>query len=71
MEESEIEPVDITTIAPGDFSPESWPVQPGDLTVFNPTAPLVLLFPGETRNIDDTVSRSRCTTSGRAGIPSP
>jgi len=58
MEESEIEPANITTTTPQEFSSDAWPVQPGDYTVFNPKASVALLFLGDSRIIDESFFQS-------------
>jgi tetrahydromethanopterin S-methyltransferase subunit A len=54
MEQSAIEPVNISTTTPQEFNPSFWPVQPGDYKVFDPTASIALLLLGNTKNIDST-----------------
>jgi len=58
MEESEIEPANITTTTPQGFSTDAWPVQPGDYTVFNPKASVAVLFLGDSRIIDESFFQS-------------
>jgi tetrahydromethanopterin S-methyltransferase subunit A len=52
MEDSNIEPVNIAIITPEKYDPNYWPVQPGDYTVFNPTAFLAILILGDSRIVD-------------------
>lgn len=58
LEESEIEPVNITTTTPQEFSSDAWPVQPGEYTVFNSRGPVAVLFLGASRVIDDSFLQS-------------
>ena len=53
-EQSAIEPVHISTTTPQEFNPNFWPVQPGDYTVFNPTASIAVLLLGDAGNINST-----------------
>ncbi len=52
MEESEIEPVNITTITPQELSSDFWPVQPGNYTVFNLKASIALLTLGDSNILE-------------------
>jgi len=51
-EESAIEPVNISTTTPQEFTPDSWPVQPGDYEVLNPTASIAILSLGDSHLIE-------------------
>jgi len=51
LEESALESVGITTITPQEFASYSWPVQPGNYTVLNPTASIAILSLGDSHII--------------------
>jgi len=51
VEESKIEPVNITTTTPQEFTSDFWPVQPGDYTVFNPGASVAIVSLGDSHII--------------------
>lgn len=55
MEQSAIEPANISTIAPQEFSPGSWPVQPGDYKVLNPSASIAIILLADPGSIDSTL----------------
>ncbi len=52
MEESAIEPINMTTTSPQEFTPDFWPVQPGDYAVLNPTASIAILSLGDSHIIE-------------------
>jgi tetrahydromethanopterin S-methyltransferase subunit A len=52
VEEYGIEPVNITTNTPQEFTSDFWPVQPGDYAVLNPKASIAILSLGDSHIIE-------------------
>jgi tetrahydromethanopterin S-methyltransferase subunit A len=51
LEESEIQPVKVSTFPPSEFEYYPWPVQPGDYDVFQPKAPIAVALLGSREDL--------------------
>jgi len=46
VEQSELQPVNISSFSPSEFENHPWPVQPGDYEIYQPKAPIAVVFLG-------------------------